>query len=222
MTKFLELKKPMRWLSISLLSFISALLMPYCEGRSNTVWAIPPLVPADLLPLVLLFISCIVLLVHWIRSLAARRRAFAAGLMFCGGLLLLVAWFAVDRWSMYQLGFRDYAKNVLTADEWRGISRFAQEHLKPEETLDVRWKMLWNDEKHRVLWSEFTASTQIQKLPPSLVIYVQPEYTEIIWGGALTGHRCVMVAASGNDAFQRGKPSRALFIATDIATVIED
>jgi hypothetical protein len=192
--------------------------MPYLEGRTNSIWIVPPVLPASVVPFVLLVVSCFVLLSAWIRSVMARRNAVAAGLMFLVGLLFLGASFKVRSGDLFRRGFNDYAKNALTADEWRGISRFAQEHLPADGRLPGPDKNLWSEKDHRVLWSALAAETQVQKLDPSLMIFVRPEQTEIVWGGALVGHRAIIISTRRNGGAQRDKSSTDLPIAEDIFT----
>lgn len=192
--------------------------MPYLEGRTNSIWIVPPVLPASVVPFVLLVVSCFVLLSTWMRSVMARRNAVAAGLMFLAGLLLLGASFKVPTAALFRRGFNDYAKNALTADEWRGISRFAQEHLPADGRLPGPDKNLWNEKDHRALWSALTAETQVRRLDPSLMIFVRPEYTEIVWGGALLGHRAIIISTSRDGGAQREKSPTDLPVAEDIFT----
>jgi len=207
---FAEMKSSFIWTFIALVSFASGLVVPYVEGCSNSLWF-----PGDLLPLLLLFVSCIVLLSGWIRSIVSKRHVVATGLMLLISLLFFCASFMLRPADLFHLGFNHYAKTVLTSDEWRSISRFAQDHLKPEGQLPGPNKNLWNEKEHRALWSELTAATQIQKLDPSLMIFVRPGETEIVWGGALAGHRSIIIFTHKGD-----QSPRVSFIADDIATYI--
>jgi hypothetical protein len=221
MIKLRKMGNPMVCFLISLASLMAALVMPYCEGRSNSVWVIPPLLPAELLPFVLLFASCGALGFYWVRSLVARRHAFAVGLVFLASLLFFGVWFGIDRANLYQLGFRDYAKNALTPDEWRNISRYAQKNMVVGVPFSETSKYLWDQKSYDQFWSGLTNATPIRKLAPSFAIIVRPESTEIVWGGALTGHRGVTITANGNDGFKTRKPPRAMFIAPDIAVGLD-
>jgi len=55
------------------------------------------MLPADLLPFLLMFVSCFVLLLSWIRSLVSKRRVVAATFLFIVSLLLCGASFRVRR-----------------------------------------------------------------------------------------------------------------------------
>lgn len=125
--------------------------MPYLEGRTNSWWAIPPMLPADLLPLLLMFFSSFVLFLNWIGTLTGKRPALAAASLFFFSLLLLSVGFAVRTRDLFHRGFFQYANHVLTADEWRSISQFAQAHLQPEGQLPGPRKNLWEESEHRKL-----------------------------------------------------------------------
>jgi hypothetical protein len=216
------MKKPIIWVLISLASFILVPVMPYFEGRTNSVWVFPPLLPADILPPFFILVSAVALFFCWIRSIRTKHRSFEVALMFCASLVFFLGCFAVDRADLYGLGFHSYAKNILTADEWRSISRFAQAHLKTGEVLHGPSKNLWDEKNERALWTELAAATRVQKLPSSLVIFVHPDCTTVVWGGALTGHRGVIIATGDGAAFQHGKSPHTRFITEDIATSIMD
>jgi hypothetical protein len=201
------------WFFIASISFLSNLVIPYFEGRSNSWWF-----PVGLLPPVLLFVSCIALFLFCIRSVVAKRNGLAV--MLFAALLLFGASFAIRPADLFLLGFRDYAKNVLTLDEWRGISRFAQEHLRADGRLPGPGKNLWNEKDHRALWSALVAATRIQKLDSSLMIFVNAESTEIVWGGALVGHHGVVIFPSKNATEHRNRMSRSILIAKDIIVEI--
>jgi hypothetical protein len=60
------------FLSVSVLSLISAIIMRYCEGRANETWIVPPLFPAVVVPIFLLLLSTVVLFFCMIGSFLAR------------------------------------------------------------------------------------------------------------------------------------------------------
>lgn len=212
MVKFAEMRSAVIWTFIAFVCFVSGLVLPYLEGRANSWWSIPPIIPVDLLPLVLLAVSCLVLLSVWIRSVLSKRHVVATGWMALSSVVFFGASFTVRPADLFQRGFCHYAKTVLTADEWRGISRFAQAHPTADGRLPGPGKNLWKETEHRALWSELAAATQIQKLDPSLMILVHPDETQIVWGGALEGHRSVTIFTQKRAPF-----SGATFIADDIA-----
>ena len=220
MTQCAKTKIQSGWFLIAVISFVSALVLPYLEGRSNSLWMIPPMLPATVLPFLLLFVSSVALAWCWIRSILAKHDSFAVGVMLSLAVVLFVSSIILRPSYLFQRGFCHYAKTVLTADEWRSISRVAQGCLGPEGRLPGPDKNLFDEKEHRALWSNLCRSTQIQKLDPSLMIFVRPEETEIVWGGALAGHRGVIVftSKSGND--HQGRLSQAMFIAHDIATIV--
>lgn len=220
MTKFAEMKGRVIWTFVALVSFASGLLMPYFEGRSNSWWAIPPLLPADLLPLLLLFVACVILLSSCVRSVVSKRHTVVTAWMFFICLMLFVVRLAVRPADLFHRGFHHYAKTVLTADEWRSISRLAQERLGPEGRLPGPDKNLWDEKEHRALWSDLCGATQIQRLDPSLMIFVRPKETEVVWGGALAGHRGVIILTGKGGDEQRGRLSQTMFVADDITTFV--
>src|SRR5437899_3317699 len=121
MTTLAEMKGRVIWTFAALVAFASRLMMPYFEGRSNSWWAIPPMLPADLLPLLLLFVTCVVLFSSCVRSVVSKRHAVATALMFFISLLLFVASLALRPADLFQRGFCHYVRTVLTVDEWRRV-----------------------------------------------------------------------------------------------------
>ena len=211
---------PFIWISVAFISFLSGLLIPYLEGRSNSFWVMPLMLPASLFPFVLLFVSSVALAWCWIRSVLAKRDVIAVGVMFSLSVVLFATSIILRPSDLFHCGFRHYAKTILTADEWRSISQVAQERLGPEGQLPGPEKNLWEEKEHRALWSDICGGTKIQKLDPSLVIFVRPEETEIVWGGALVGHRGVVIfTRKGGDDHGAGL-SHTIFIADDIATFV--
>jgi hypothetical protein len=190
--------------------------MQYWESRSNSIWMGPWGLPPVLFPLLLLLLSVVALGWCLLWSVLKDRDAGAVG-----GMFLLAVGMFVTSFVLHPDGFPQYARTVLTAEEWRSIARLAQARLGPEGQLPGPNKNLWEEEKCRVLWSEFCGATQIQKLDPSLMIFVRPEETEIVWGGALAGHRAVVIF---NDGKKRDVSPRRhtayTFIADDIMTVV--
>ena len=208
---------PLNWFWVAVLSFILLMLLPYAEGRCNDVWAIPPILPLSLLPLLSLLVSCLVIFVGALRAFRDNRDVAVNCDMFVLSALLLVPairWRWADR---FHLGFTSYAQAVLTPDEWRLLSREAQEILGPEGRLPGPEKNLWEERLHRSQWVARCAATQIKRLSPDLMVFVHPDSTEFAWGGALIGHRGLIVYRGRYpEAHPRG--SRGLtFIAGDIA-----
>ena len=197
--------------------------MPYCEGRENSIWVVPPLLPAEIVPLGLLFLTAAIFFFCLVASLIRKCDILVATLFFLGGLVLFAGWFFINNQRLYLFGFTNYARNVLTTEEWRSIARFAQAKMKPDDYLSAFDIMVENGGK-RNLWSEFTNHTQIQKLGPGLTISVPaPDRTEIEWGSALVGHRAVLIYSNTNDISPPDDVfSGPLFFAPDIATFIEN
>jgi len=224
MKKFGEVRKEIVWTIVALVSFVMGLLLPYFEGRRNDWMALVPLpLPADVLPFLLLLVSCVVLASGWIRSIFARRHAVFKSILFFISLLCLVANFRVPSAELFQRGFSQYVRTIMTEDEWRSIARFAQEHLKQGTTFHAPLKLPPINEteeaEQRELWPAITAATQIGRLHPALTIFVDSDRTVIEWGGALVGHRGVIVFAHQGGQLPPGVFS-AQFIADDIATYI--
>jgi hypothetical protein len=197
--------------------------MPYCEGLKNSIWVVPPLLPAELVPLLLLFLNAVIFFFCMIHSLIKKHNVLAMTLMFLVSLLFFVGSFFIDHQRIYLYGFKNYAKDVLTTEEWRSISRFAQTHLKPGDYLRGPEKTV-QDDGERKLWSQFTNQTQIQKLGPYVMISIpDPGRTEIEWGSALVGHRAVIICSNTNDISPPNDVFRGpLFFAPDIAVYIEN
>jgi len=219
MTKSAGMRRSAKWMIVALISFGLRLAMPYLEGRTNSRWAVPPMLPADLLPLLSLFVSSFILFLIWIREIVAKRPALTNACLFFVSLLLFGFSFTVRTTDFFHRGFFQYANRVLTADEWRRISQFAQEHLQSEGRLPGPRKNLWDENEHRKLWSALCAATKVEKLNPSLMILVHPGSTEIVWGGALSGHWGVTISTSKSSENSRAS-SKRWRIAEDIATSV--
>jgi len=123
--------------SLSVLSFISAIVMPYCEGRENSIWAVPPLLPAEIVPLGLLFLIAAILFFFLVASLIRKSDILVATLFFLGSVMLFAGFFFINNQRLYLFGFTNYAKNVLTTEEWRSIARVAQAKMKPGDYLSA-------------------------------------------------------------------------------------
>jgi hypothetical protein len=204
------------WTLAAFLSFVAGVSMPYFEGRSNSIWAIPPMLPAGILPLLLHLIACIALLGRAVRSLRSKQHRLATfGLCFAS-IFLFVLFLKIPHRKLYQRGFSEYAKIAMTSDEWRNLSRFAQGRLKEGEPLWGPGKSL-GTETDKALWSEFVAATEIRKLPSSLMIFVTPDETTIEWGGALVGHRYVRIFTHPSEPLPE-----LTYIADDIAVGLEE
>ena len=172
--------------------------------------------PGGLFPLLLLLVSSIALGSCWLLAVLKKRAAGVAG-----GMFLVAAGLLITSFLLRPDGFAQYAKTVLTAEEWRSIARLAQARLGPEGRLPGPEKNLWEEEKHRALWSEFCGATQIQKLDPALMIFVRPEETEVVWGGALAGHRAVIIFKNGKRSnVPLSRHTRSTLIAADIMTAV--
>jgi hypothetical protein len=178
------------------------------------------MLPASLFPFVVLFVSSAALAWCWIRSVLAKRDVIAVGVMFSLSVVLFGTSIKLRPSYLFHCGFHHYAKTILTTDEWRRISRVAQERLGPEGKLPGPEKNLWDEKEHRASWSGLCDATAIQKLDPSLMIFVRPEETEIVWGGALVGHRGVIIFSNKRADEHQSQMPQAKFIADDIATFV--
>jgi hypothetical protein len=224
MNRFRPLFRALRLvlLSLSALSFISTIVMPYCEGRENSIWVVPPLLPAEIVPLLVSFLSTAILLVYLIHSLIKNRDVLESIWTFLVSMFLFIGSFSINHQRIYLSGFKNYAKDILTAEEWRSISRFAQTHLNPGDyvsEVDITF-----DDRQQKFWQEFTNQTQIQKLSPDATISVPDRGTTMIeWGGALVGHRAVIIYSNTNDISPPGDVfTGPLFFVPDIAVYIEN
>lgn len=99
--------------------------------------------------------------------------------------------------QIYLLGLTHYAKNILTAEELRTISRFAQGHLSQGDHLSA-FDFVYRDDSRQRLWSEFASKTQIEKLGPEVTIPA-PGKTEMEWGSALVGHQAIIIYSNTNE-----------------------
>lgn len=194
--------------------------MAYCEGRANATWMVPPLLPAGVVPIFILFLSTAVLFFCIAGSLRTKGEIIAASLTFLLSLMLFAVSLTINYPRLYLHGFRNYAKTILTTDQWRTISRVAHTHITPGDSLREPDDMD-QDENQRSRWAEFTNETQIQKLGPYVTIYVpDPQTTEIESGSSFFGCRGVVIYSDTNNISPPkdsidGSP---LFFAPDIAT----
>jgi len=209
------MKNPVLWAIVASFAFVTGELLPYVGGRIN-FW----LFPVDLVPPQLLLLCCAMLFALLVRSLVVKRDLKRSVQMVCVAVAFLIGRFAVRPADIFHRGFANYARNALTADEWRAIARLAQDKLGPSGWLPSPKKNLWEESEHRALWSEFTAKTKIQKLTPALVLSVQPGRTSVTWGSALVGHRSVTIYANGIRDVQSEDVANTIRIAGDIVTQI--
>jgi len=225
MTTARELKVQIILVSVSLLSVGLGVVMSYFEGRSNSLSVIPTFLPAIVVPFLCLFVSCMVLFSLGIHSLYKKQHRIVVWWMFFLSLALCRALFFIDYGAIFARGFHDYAEHVLTPDEWRAISRFAQEHIKPDESISGPGKGLGDDAVNRAIWPQFEAATQIKKLPSKWLISVNSDWTEIEWGGALVGHRAVRVTTTKKVTILSDLPDylyHPMSIREDIFTYLSD
>lgn len=195
------------WFLLALISFSSGMAAAYWEGPVGS--------PVSIFAFLALLLSVVALAWCWLWTALKRQGARAVG-----GMLLVAAGLVVASVPMRPDGFPRYVKTVLTTEEWRTLARFAQARLGPEGRLPGPEKNLWNEHEHRTLWSEFCSATPIQKLDPSLMIFVHREETEIVWGGALAEHKAVIISADGKRlAPPHGRHTTSTFIADDIVTL---
>jgi hypothetical protein len=213
---FVQTGKNIAWTVIALAAFAARVVMPYLEGRSNDWWAIPPLLPAELLPMLLLLVSGGVLLGSAIHSLFTGRQRLTKVLMAGLSVFLFRASFEVEGGKLFHRGFSDYARNVVTPEEWREMARFSQAHVK-------RMDGFLGNAAHLDVYRDFrdkpTTATAFGKFHYPPRIFADPGATCFVWGGPLSGHRYVVVFTE-----KRGEiPSDAFsgaFIAEDIVTYI--
>lgn len=158
-------------------------------------------------------------------SFIARRNLKAASLTFFLSFMLIVVSFVINWPRLYLHGFKHYAKTVLTADEWRTISRVAHAHMTPGDSFR-KPEIIDDDENQRARWAQFTNETQIQKLGQDDTIYVNvpdTQTTEIEIGGSFVGVlRGVVIYSNTNNISPpedslNGPP---LFFAPDIAAFL--
>lgn len=214
------------FLSVSFLSLISVAVMEYFEGRANATWIVPPLLPAAVVPIFILFLSTVVLFFCMVGSLLARGKVAAASLMFLVSVTLFAVSLAINYPRLYLHGFTHYAKTILTTEEWRNISRVAHAHIAPGDSLrEPDPDGVDQDESQLAHWGVITNETQIQKLGPYVTIYVpDPQTTEIESGSSFFGCRGVVIYSNTNNMSppEDSVDGPPLFFAPDIATFTAD
>jgi len=198
--------------------FLFYLVMPYILGRINSDWLALPFLPAVVIPLLLMFFGSVALFAFSIRACLTGLHISATISMFIASVALFLASFEVPKADLFQRGFNDYARTILTADEWRQIAGFAQSHFQP----GVRFwgPYVHESDTNNALLPAFNAATPIQKLGTTYSIFVSPKTTEIFWGGALTGHRGVVVFSGQHPSSQDFNYSDLTFVTNDIATYV--
>lgn len=199
MFKRINPKSPVFLVCFASASFLTVNFLSYLEGRTNCT----PILLEIMMPFLFMALSSVVLFVHLMRSIVLRRPFIPISLMFMFSVVLLIGFFKIPPIRFYVSGFQNYVTHVLTADEWRDIARFAQTNIVNDHILPGPGKNLWEENKHRELWSKLSASTHIKSLPDTLVIRTWQGNTIISWGGALPGHRGITIYSNANAA---GKP----------------
>jgi hypothetical protein len=209
---YVETKFHIACILLALVAILVDTVLPYFEGRSNHWWGIGFL--AFLLSHVLSIFCAFFLLGSFVRSLFTKRHRLAKAAMLLLGPPLLYASFTLSPpgLALFHLGFTQWARTIVTLDEWREIARYTHEHKMPEaEPLS----------SESLYQKELASATAFGKLGYAPRIYVTPDYTEIYWGGALGGHRYVIIFARKGGEIP-DEPYRSTFIAEDIATYTTD
>jgi hypothetical protein len=163
----------------ALSSFALTLALPYGQGWTNSVWSIFML-PSELFPWLWLLICCTALFVLGVASIFTKRHRLMTWAMFLLSMVLAGSFFVRDPAGIFLRGFDHYVSRTLGNAQWREISQFLQTHPPPDGRLPGPRKNLWNEAEDRAPWTALCAATQIQKLDPSLVIFVHDGRTEII------------------------------------------
>jgi hypothetical protein len=230
-------KRSVRWnrpvvrlifFSLSVLSFFSAMVMSYREGCAN----LKLMFSTEDGLFFLLFLSTGILFLCTVASLRNRRNILTTALLFLISFILFVGYF-INHQRVFLFGFGNYAKNVLTTEEWRTISRCAQTNMKPRDFLWVIGNtadQLWNSDSNadvgdeQKVWLQFTNHTQIQKLGGYEIVSVpEPGRTEIEWGSSAVGHRGIIIYSNTNDI---SPPAEVMlepsFFAPDMAAFLEN
>jgi len=223
--------KSIIWTVLAVGAFAASMVVPYLEGKANDWWTIPPLFPADILPLLGMPISCVVLLGSWIRSffppaqpeppvkpIPGKRYRVTKGLLFLVSALLLSGrFFLPGPAEFFHRGFTQYARTVLTPDEWRQIALYARDHPIPMKENSGAADSFSSESDDEALQAALRSATPFRKLPRYTRIWVSLDTVYIYWGGALVGHRNVLVMP--NPSIEK---SDAGFVAEDIMTSMEE
>jgi hypothetical protein len=212
------------FLSVSVFAFISVIVMPYCEGRANATWIVPPLLPAEVVPISVLFLSTAMLFFCMVGSFRVWGKVVAASLTFSVSFALFAVSFTINYPRLYLHGFKHYADTILTTEQWRNISGVAHAHIMPGDSLREPDEVD-QDVHQRARWAEITNETQIQKLGPYVMIYVpDPQTAEIESGSSFFGCRGIVIYADTNNMSppEDSADGPPLFIAPDIAIFTVD
>jgi hypothetical protein len=100
--------------------------------------------------------------------------------------------------------------------EWREIARYAQAHPIPMKA-NTGQAAKFPEEDIAAFDAAIRAATPFRKLPRSTRIRANGDETDIYWGGALVGHRHVVVMTHPGSESGDTK-----FVAEDIVTYMND
>lgn len=186
----------------------------YIGGRLGMPLSIGML-PAQIVPVLIILFSTIALLVICVVTLVKGRNRRLAFSMLALSLLFSVSGLVVAPAKIFQIGFRHGIKSTISSAELREIARVCSNTLPLNGRLPgpKKWS-LWNETEHRATWNALVNSTSLGKLDSSMVIFNYADEVEIAWGGALVGHWGVIIQKTGSSSGDIA-PGIKTFISSD-------
>jgi hypothetical protein len=180
-------------------------ILSYLEGRLNTVFAVPPMLPAEIVPILIIIICLIIFLYLWQQSFFMRKNRLITSILVGVSILTLFFSYEITSMGLGRYGLRDYAKNSMSPQDWRIVAQRSKEIIGVGSTCYGPQKNLFEKEKHQAKWEQLVSKTKIGKLDAHIIIFVTPVSAEFCWGGALVGHRYIIVYYNENSPLGSGE-----------------
>jgi hypothetical protein len=199
------MKKTIATFIVCMLSAFSIPILSYLEGRFNTVFAIPPMLPAAVVPVLIILICLIIFLFLWQQSFLKRKNRLITSILIGVSILTLFLSYKIMSLPLCGFGLRDYAKNIMSPQDWHILAQQSKEIIGVGSTYYGPQKIIFEKEKHQAKWEQLVSTTKIGKLDAHTMIFVTPVSVEFCWGGALVGHRYIIVYYNENSPLGSGE-----------------
>jgi len=155
--------------------------------------------PAQIVPVLIILFSSITLAAICIVTLVqGSNRRLAFSMLFLSWLFLAPG-FVITPAKVFQIGFRQRILSTVSPAELREIARVCSTAIPLDGRLPgpMNWSPS-NEPEYRGTWNVLIDRTSLGKLDAPTVIFNHAEAVEIDWGGALAGHRGIIIQKNGS------------------------
>jgi len=173
--------------------------LEYIGGRSGMPLPlfIAPL-PAQIVPVLIILFSSIMLVATCLVTLVQRsNRRLAFSMLVLSGLFLAPG-FVITPAKVFQIGFRQRIRSIVSPAELREIARVCANVLPIDGRLPGTnlWSSL-NENEYPTTWNTLANSTAVGKFDSWMMIFNHADSVEIVWGSALVGHWGLIIQKNG-------------------------